>query len=121
MDPNSNEKSAAKAGADKSEATAAATATKSEAAAAPAQEVAQHPMQGLGLGRVVHYALNRPLSAGENPEIVPAIVVAVNDHEKGSVNLQVFLNGSMAAPLFEQSVSYSEQLQPGTWAWPPRR
>lgn len=111
--------------ADKSDPTTArSSGTEPAATETPAPpteaKAARHPMQGLRHGRIVDYRLNRPLSAGESAAVVAAMVVGVNNHEQGNVNLQIFLNEQMAAPLFEANVSYSESSAPGTWAWPPR-
>lgn len=102
------------------------------------------------VGRVVHYTLRDGRSAGQNR---PAIVVRAWDDEQtsyppGTVNLQVFLDGSNddgaegidgnASPVAlttwvasvheDDPTAMAERVaqgrgpgyQPGTWHWPPR-
>ncbi len=62
------------------------------------------------VGRIVHFAI-------EKDEILPAIIVGVNDDE--TVNLRVFTNGE-----FAQAAMLLRNVKEGTkekqWSWPPR-
>lgn len=97
-------------------------------------------MQGLGIGRVVHYTVKRedvtnlvfPINAdsGRDQRLTTigqtraAIVVSADD--TSDVNLQVFMDGvndgfpSVAPCLHVLSATYSENGEPGIWRWPPR-
>ncbi|HEV2704942.1 MAG TPA: hypothetical protein VGV59_03400 [Pyrinomonadaceae bacterium] len=87
---------------------------------------APKPIEGLTIGRIVHYVLDKPYSAGEPPTIRPAIVVHVWDRQTGSSNLQVIVDGtndgyeSSTGTVWKTSCNYSEGREPGTWHWPPR-
>lgn len=72
-------------------------------------------MEGLGVGRVVHYAVDRETSFA-------AIVTNVLNKEIGLVNLTVFrdLPGNDGAVFRALSRGFSEAGEPGTWHWPPR-
>lgn len=87
-------------------------------------------MQGLTVGRIVHYVLQEGRNAGQ-PRA--AMVVRVLDSPvvpDGVVNLHVMLDGLNDAGAENQvpdhmsawvtSVHYSEEPKPGTWHWPPR-
>lgn len=84
------------------------------------------PLDGLIAGRIVHYVMDRPYSAGEAPEVRPAVVVRVWDAHTGCVNLQVFIDGtndgyeSARGTVWKTSRLYSEGGEAGTWHWPPR-
>ena len=82
-------------------------------------------MEGLIEGQIVHYVLPDGRSRGQHR---PAIVVRVNNRENGSVNMQVFTDGSndylgygssgdWFPTLWKTSVHYSEDKEPGTWHW----
>ncbi len=80
-------------------------------------------MEGLTEGRIVHFVL-----VDRHGEQVhrPAIVVRVWNKENGSVNLQVFTDGSNDGEVYKSgiwwgtSVSHSEEPEPYTWHWPER-
>ena len=93
-------------------------------------------MQGLAVGRMVHYVLSGGRSAGQ---VRPAIVVRNWDDEAlsyppGTCNLHVFLDGANdtgseceATSGWIGSVHFDETeaqtgrgYKPGTWHWPPR-
>lgn len=82
--------------------------------------------QVASIGRVVHYVLDKPYSAGEPPAVRPAIVVLVWGHDDQMVNLQVFTDGKndgaeyASGLAWKTSRKYSEGREPGTWHWPPR-
>lgn len=74
-------------------------------------------MNGLTVGRIVHYIDN-------DDEHRAAIVVYVWNKESGLVNLQVFNNGQYGDPYhapegayLKTSVQYSEQPTTNTWHW----
>lgn len=75
---------------------------------------------GLTEGRIVHYVLEDGSHAGDHR---PAIVVRVWDHEKGTINLQVFTDGSNDGEQYKSGIAwktsrlYSEGKEPGTWHW----
>lgn len=90
-------------------------------------------MDGLAVGRLVHYVLKGGRSEGDHR---PAIVVRnwvadgspQNVYPEGYVNLVVFLDGYNDGTPTEvsnyggtvawaTSVHYSEGLEPGTWHW----
>lgn len=77
-------------------------------------------MDGLTEGRIVHYVLPHGPSRGEHR---PAIVVKVWSKDMGTVNLQVFTDGSndgenyAAGVLWQTSIVYSEDKEPDTWHW----
>ena len=86
------------------------------------------PLAGLTEGRIVHYVLESGRSQGQHR---PAIVVRNNQGERGSVNLQVFIDGSndylgqgkdgeWFPTRWKTSVHYDENKKPGTWHWPER-
>lgn len=72
-------------------------------------------MEGLGVGRVVYYAVDRETSFA-------AIVTNVLDKETGLVNLTVFrdLPTEQGAIFRAMSRTFNESREPGTWHWPPR-
>jgi hypothetical protein len=85
-------------------------------------------LPGLTEGRIVHYVLSDGRSKGQHR---PAIVVQDWKQENGSVNLQVFTDGSndylgkgqdgtWCFTLWKTSVHYSEEPKPGTWHWPEK-
>lgn len=94
------------------------------AGGAPADE--PKPIPGLAPGRAVHFVTDKPLSAGEAPEVRPAVVVRVWDLHTGVSNLQVFVDGTNdgypagQGTAWKTSIRYSEGREPGTWHWPPR-
>lgn len=77
------------------------------------------------LGRTVLFTLESGPSSGQQR---PAIVVATDKKDPGSVTLQVFTDGDGAPNVgdglpgvFRQAkVPYSEEPKPGTWSWPAR-
>lgn len=81
-------------------------------------------MDGLTEGRIVHYVL--PGDYAKPGEHRPAIIVKVWNKETGSVNLQVFMDGTNdnlydgRLAIWTTSVVYSEEPKPGTWHWPER-
>ncbi len=97
-------------------------------------------IEGLTVGRIVHYVLEWGTSKGEHR---PAIVVRDWKQENGLVQLQVFTDGwndgfksTHLVQVGEQhvegmlgidqnviwrtSVHYDEAKEPGTWHWPER-
>jgi hypothetical protein len=83
----------------------------------------------VSVGRIVHYRMalydveNYVVtphgSVGNRPnqgDAYPAVVVRLNHAESGSVNLQVFLDGSDSY----WATSRTEGDEPGHWFWPPR-
>jgi len=93
-------------------------------------------MQGLAVGRVVHYVLSSGRSAGQ---VRAAIVVRNWDDEAtsyppGTCNLHVFLDGTNdagaeceatsgwigSAHFDETEAQAGRGYKPGTWHWPPR-
>lgn len=88
------------------------------------------PMEGLTVGRMVHYVLPSGPSQGEHR---PAVIVHVFDHVNGMVNLQVFIDGLNDDPygtatdpvsggpaggvVWKTSVGFSEKKELGTWHW----
>jgi hypothetical protein len=88
-------------------------------------------MEGLIVGRIVHYVLEDGPNAGEDR---PAMIVRVWNLETGYCNLLVFLDGindghkieyqaggTIAPMLWKTSRSFdSETKAPGTWHWPER-
>lgn len=94
-------------------------------------------LQGLGIGRIVHYVLAEPdvpaRSQGQVGKHRPAIVTDVFGE---LANLMVFTDGAndgqqpqgvtalgraMAfAPIWVTSRAYNESGEPGTWHWPEK-
>jgi hypothetical protein len=87
-------------------------------------------MEGLTIGRIVHYVMESGLSQGAHR---PAIVVRDWNKENGLVQLQVFTDsmsdryvaddyefGNSPNVLHRASVRYSENKEEGTWHWPER-
>ncbi len=96
-------------------------------------------MDGVTVGRVVHYVLEGGRSKGEHR---PAIIVRDWEQENGLVNMQVFTDGYndefresaagmqsngqavglnfSANTLWRTSIHYSEEKELGTWHWPER-
>ena len=77
-------------------------------------------MQGLAVGRVVHY---RAAIATENGDtgIRPAIITHVWNDD-GLVNLIVFADGSYdqaVAAYSKTSIGYAPEDKVGYWHWPP--
>lgn len=85
-----------------------------------------NPIAGLAIGRIVHYVLDKPYSAGEAAVIRPAMVVHVWDRMTGCSNLQVFIDGANdnyppeQGTVWKTSRLYSAKHEPGTWHFPPR-
>lgn len=83
-------------------------------------------MDGLAVGRVVHFALDAALACLENGNPFPAVVgdhraavvVGVVDPRRGVVNVQVLHNSPHVS--YRHDVRYSEKQEPGTWHWPER-
>jgi hypothetical protein len=80
--------------------------------------------QGLTVGRMVHYVLPEGRSLGEHrPAIVVRVWKDIPSYPEGTVNLQVFTDGSndgrdhAAGIVWRTSVHYSEGKEPGTWHW----
>ena len=84
-------------------------------------------MKGLTEGRIVHFVLDKGPNSGEHR---PAVVVnAFRDQhgftpEDGRCNLQVFTdsgegkyNDNLPPLVWETSILYSEEKEPGTWHW----
>lgn len=87
-------------------------------------------MDGLTVGRIVHYVLPTGRSAGEHR---PAMVVRTwgtpTADYTPAVQLQVFTDSTndfehnqsgANGLLWATSVSYSAESHPGTWHWPER-
>lgn len=73
-------------------------------------------MEGLGIGRIVHYvAYGTP--GGEYPSVCRAAVVSEVNHDTNEVGL-VVLNPT--GLFFNRGVQFSEENKPGTWHWPER-
>ncbi len=68
-------------------------------------------MDGLTVGRVVHYVTPSAHCA--------ALVIGVVDADTGVVNLAVFQDGLAygAGPIQATAVPYAEDPQPHTWHW----
>lgn len=88
-------------------------------------------MQGLVVGRIVHYVMGPEESRYALGKHRPAIIVETWDNEKSTdtrpsasaVNLMVFPDGSndcAGATLWKTSVVFSDEKVPGTWHWPER-
>jgi hypothetical protein len=83
-------------------------------------------IQGLAVGRIVYYVLDKPYSAGELPMIRPAIIVQVWDEFTGTSNLQVFPDGTndgqeyAGGLAWKTSRNHSTGREPGTWHFPPK-
>ena len=78
-------------------------------------------MQGLGIGRIVHYRLSID-DKGVDSGIRPAVITHVWNDE-GLVNLQIFLDGSLdrtEIPTAKTSVPYAPEGKVGYWHWPPK-
>lgn len=79
----------------------------------------ENKMQGLGIGRVVHYvAYGTPKN--EFPQGVhrAAIVTEIEDKEKGIVTLCVLNPTGM---FFNSHLEFDKTaLRPGTWHWPEK-
>ena len=75
-------------------------------------------MEGLTEGRMVHYVLDDGPSKGQHR---PAVVVKVWSKDLGSVNLQVFTDGSNdgvpGGIMWVTSVTFSEEPLLRTWHW----
>jgi len=85
-------------------------------------------MQGLAVGRIVHYVMtdsDSPRFAGKHR---PAIIVETWGNEKSDdpqasvVNLVVFVDGINDGPstciMWQTSKKHSDGMEPGTWHWP---
>ena len=76
-------------------------------------------MKGLGIGRVVHFVM-------PNGEHRPAFVVKIWDQQYGTVNLQVFTDGSNDGSEYSDgifwgtSVPHNPDPMPYSWHWPER-
>jgi hypothetical protein len=70
-------------------------------------------MDGLGIGRIVHFT-------DTSGETHAAIVTRVWDQETGSVNLSVFVENDERPIKRETSRLFSETREPNTWRWPSR-
>jgi hypothetical protein len=97
-------------------------------------------MDGLMIGRIVHYVLtdvdayevNRSRNdsymanstrayvgnLARRGDHLPAIVTWVPNKERGYINAQVLLDGNDS--MWVTTRSYSEELEPGTWHWAER-
>ena len=69
-------------------------------------------MEGLTVGRIVHYCYN--LGFGGPPKHVAAIVMDVLDTDTGNINVREFQS------MDYKSCLYSEGKEAGTWHWPER-
>lgn len=75
-------------------------------------------MQGLGIGRLVHYVT---ASGQHRPAVVTSLPAAA-----GTVNLRVLLEPSDAEEFaavdtaFLVDIAFSTLAKPGTWHWPER-
>ena len=75
-------------------------------------------MEGLGVGRIVHYvAYGTP--KGEFPAGVcrAALITEIENAEDGIVSLAVI---NPTGLFFNQHLPYSETNSPGTWHWPEK-
>jgi hypothetical protein len=88
-------------------------------------------MQGLAVGRIVHYVMGPEEYCHSLGKHRPAIIVETWDNEKSidtrpsasAVNLVVFPDGSndfAGGTLWKTSVVFSDAKLPGTWHWPER-
>ena len=94
-------------------------------------------MDGLSIGRIVHYSVHESdlneTQKSHSGELIAAMVVKVWD-EDGLVDLTLFPDWSYSGfftygsatpqPLgiaWKTSVEYSEEPAPGKWSWPPRK
>lgn len=81
-------------------------------------------MEGLAVGRTVHYVLED----GNRGDVRPAVVVRIWDHggPQGTCNLQVFTDGRNDGEQYASGIAwktsrcYDPDGAPGTWHWPPR-
>jgi len=67
------------------------------------------------VGRIIHFAPPQECTGPESLTLYPAIITQVN--EGGTVELVTFGPNSV---YFQHSISFSEELKPGTWSWPPK-
>lgn len=81
-------------------------------------------MDGLAVGRIVHYVMEDGLHKGE---VRPAIIVKVWDgSQNGCCQLQVFTDGTNDGERYASGVTwktsrvYDADGGPGTWHWPVR-
>lgn len=88
-------------------------------------------MPGLTEGRIVHYVMEDAEEHRQQPDGTvawgpahrPAIIIKVWDRERGTVNLQVFTDGSNDGAFYESGIAwktsrvYSEGKESGTWHW----
>lgn len=81
-------------------------------------------MEGLCIGRVVHYVLNSGIHVGEHRM---ALVSGVVDKEVGIINVQVVSDGpGDGHPLYPCGLTWMGHIRhdddalPGTWHWPER-
>lgn len=90
-----------------------------------AGEEAKAKLEGVAIGRIVHYVLSRGHHVGHHR---PALIVALGDNE--TVNLQVLTDGTndfdfgypgSGGLLWATSVPYDASgAQLGSWHWPER-
>ena len=79
-------------------------------------------MEGLAVGRIVHYVLE----SGNRGESRPAIVVRLwepGGGDNGCAQLQVFTddqNDALPGTVWRTSVTHDAAGSPGTWHWPKR-
>ncbi|MBA2285849.1 MAG: hypothetical protein H0W02_10220 [Ktedonobacteraceae bacterium] len=92
-------------------------------------------IDGLAVGRIVHYVLESGRSQGDHR---PAIVVRDWKQDNGLVNIHVFTDGlndglesssynpeqnvvfPVISTIWRTSIHYSEEKEPGTWHWPEK-
>jgi hypothetical protein len=74
--------------------------------------------QPVSIGRIVHYRHFGTPGGEFSPKDSPAIVTGVVDAEAGIVSLTVFTDDGGIHP--HKAVRHCEQLEGGTWHWPPR-
>lgn len=79
-------------------------------------------MEGVQIGRIVHFVSSEEVSS-EEKEHLAAIIVKVNDGPTGLVNLHVFNNGepdNIRDTFTIRNVKYSTKNELYTWHWPER-
>lgn len=81
-------------------------------------------IEGLAIGRIVHYVSPDLMRVAEHRHQA-AIIVAIWDKDTGYCNLDVFPDGSndgvqSGQMLWATSILYSEAKEPNTWHWPEK-
>lgn len=79
-------------------------------------------MEGVGIGRIVHFVLDQPAHDEVRPGIIVRLFEPMGGNE-GVCNLQVFTdeaNDRLPGIIWVTSVKYSAEPEARTWHWPPR-